>query len=210
MMVRMDLEPRVAIALCEQSHRRLLAAARRVTDGNARQPSRLPGWTVGHVLTHLARNADGHVHRLEGALHGEDVPRYPGGSEQRDREIADGASRTAEELVRDLEGSTRRLEAVWARSDEAGWPNAEMLGDDRFPTTGSPLRRLREVEVHHVDLGLGYEVTDWPDAYVEWDLPAALAGVPRRLAGEKDAHRMLGWLTGRAPTPDGVDLRPWM
>ena len=112
--------------------------------------------------------------------------------------------------MRDLEESARRLEAVWARSEQAGWPNAGMLGHDRFLTTGSPARRLREIEVHHVDLGMGYQATDWPDAYVRWDLPAALTGVPRRLAGEKDAHRLLGWLTGRAPTPDGVELRPWM
>jgi hypothetical protein len=31
----------------------------RLTDADARGPSLLPGWTRGHVLTHLARNADG-------------------------------------------------------------------------------------------------------------------------------------------------------
>ena len=30
-----------------------------LTDDGARGPSRLPGWTRGHVLTHLGRNADG-------------------------------------------------------------------------------------------------------------------------------------------------------
>jgi maleylpyruvate isomerase len=210
MIVRMDIEPNVAIALCRQSHQRLLATAERVDDATVRQPSRLPGWTVGHVLTHLARNADGHWRRLEGALQGRDVPRYLGGAEQRDREIEAGASRSAEELVRDLDKSTQRLEAVWGRSVQAGWPNTEMLGDDHFPTTGSPLRRLREVEVHHVDLGLGYQVTDWPDEYVQWDLPSTLVRVPGRLAGEKDAHRLLGWLTGRTSTTEGIELRPWM
>ncbi len=165
---------------------------------------------MAHVLTHLARNADGHARRLEGALQGKDVPRYAGGSDQRNREIEEGASRTPEELVRDLEESAQRLEAVWARSEHAGWPNAQMMGDDHFPTTGSPLRRLREVEVHHVDLGLGYHVTDWPDAYVQWDLPSTLVRVPGRLLGEKDAHRLLGWLTGRASSPEGVELGPWM
>ncbi len=210
MIIRMELDPGIAIALCQQSHRRLLATAGRVDDATARRPTRLPGWTVGHVLTHLARNADGHARRLEGALQGEDVPRYPGGTVQRDREIDEGSSRTAEELLQDLDESSRRLEAVWARSEEAGWPNAQLLGADRFPTTGSPMRRLREVEVHHVDLGLGYEVTDWPDEYVEWDLPSTLARVPRRLLGEKDAHRLLGWLTGRTATLEGVELGPWM
>lgn len=210
MIVGMDIEPHVAIALCQQSHQRLLATARRVDDATAQQPSRLPGWTVGHVLTHLARNAAGHARRLEGALQGKDVPRYVGGSEQRDGEIEEGASRMAKALVRDLEVSTQHLEAVWERSEQAGWPNAQMLGDDHFPTTGSPLRRLREVEVHHVDLGLGYGVTDWPREYVQWDLPTTLARIPERLVGDEDAHRLLGWLTGRRSTPEGIELRPWM
>jgi maleylpyruvate isomerase len=210
MIVHMDIEPHVAIVLCRQSHQRLLATAGLVDNATARQASGLPGWTVGHVLTHLARNAAGHTRRLQGALQGKDVPRYLGGSEQRDREIEEGASRTAEELVRDLEESTQRLEAVWVRSAQAGWPNAQMLGDDHFPTTGSPLRRFREVEVHHADLGLGYEVTDWPDEYVQWDLPSTLVGVPGRLAGEKDAHRLLGWLIGRTSAPEGIELGPWM
>jgi maleylpyruvate isomerase len=206
----MDIEPDVAIALCQQSHQRLLVTAGGVDDATARRPSRLPGWTIGHVLTHLARNADGHARRLEGALQGKDLPRYPGGTEQRNREIEEGATRTARDLVRDVEESSQRLEAVWERSVQAGWPNAEMLGGDHFQTTGSPLRRLREVEMHHVDLGLGYEVTDWPDVYVEWELPSTLVRVPDRLVGEKDAHRLLGWLTGRTSTPEGVELRPWM
>jgi|SRR5579859_2102061 len=206
----MDIEPDVAIALCRSSHQRVLVTAEGVDDPTARRPSRLPGWTIGHVLTHLARNADGHARRLEGALQGKDLPRYLGGTEQRNREIEEGASRTSQELVRDLEESSQRLEAVWERSVQAGWPNAEMLGGDGFPTTGSPLRRLREVEMHHVDLGLGYEVTDWPDAYVEWELPTTLVRVPDRLVGEKDSHRLLGWLTGRTSTPEGVELRPWM
>ena len=30
-----------------------------LTDEQVRSPFLLPGWSVGHVLTHLARNADG-------------------------------------------------------------------------------------------------------------------------------------------------------
>src|ERR1022692_5071277 len=38
---------------------RLLAAADLLTDPGVREPSLLPGWTRGHVLSHPARNADG-------------------------------------------------------------------------------------------------------------------------------------------------------
>ncbi|MFZ0919576.1 MAG: maleylpyruvate isomerase family mycothiol-dependent enzyme [Candidatus Dormiibacterota bacterium] len=204
------MEPEIAIALCVDAHRRLMATATHVDDATARRPSRLPGWTVAHVVTHLARNADGHARRLEGALRGAEVPRYPGGSQQRDREIEAGAQRSANELVHDLEESATRLEQVWTLSNQAGWPNAQLLAADTFPTTGSPVRRLREVEVHHVDLGLGYEATDWPAEYVRWELPMALARVPDRLTRPEDAQRLLAWLTGRASSIDGIELRPWM
>jgi maleylpyruvate isomerase len=32
-----------------------------LTDDQARAPSLLPGWSVGHVLTHIARNGDSYV-----------------------------------------------------------------------------------------------------------------------------------------------------
>ena len=53
------------IAGAEGAHARLLALLRDragALDGGA--PSRLPDWTVGHVLTHLARNADSIVRVL--------------------------------------------------------------------------------------------------------------------------------------------------
>ena len=44
------------------------------TDSWARQPSLLPGWTRGHVLSHLARNADAMVRTLAGTARGEQHP----------------------------------------------------------------------------------------------------------------------------------------
>jgi uncharacterized damage-inducible protein DinB len=37
---------------------RVLATATTLSDAEAREPSLLPGWSRGHVLTHIARNAD--------------------------------------------------------------------------------------------------------------------------------------------------------
>ena len=207
---RVEPEPSLAIGLSKTAHRRLFATAARIDDETARRPSRLPGWTVGHVLTHLARNADGHGRRLEGALEGRDVPRYPGGDDQRDGDIEAGAGRPARQLIRDLTESAQRLEQVWTRCERAGWPNAELRAGDRFPTTRSPLARLREVEVHHVDLGLGYQPADWPDEYVDWELGASLARLPERLTDPDDARRFLAWLIGRSDWPAGLRLEPWL
>jgi len=41
------------------------------SDSEARQPSPLAGWTVGHLLTHLARNADAHSGQFDAAAHGQ-------------------------------------------------------------------------------------------------------------------------------------------
>jgi maleylpyruvate isomerase len=206
----MEADTSIVIAECRASHQRLLATVATIDDDQIRRPSQLPGWTIGHVLTHLARNADGHARRLEGALKGEEVPRYAGGTEQRNRDIEQGAERSAAELIDDLTSSARRLEDTWARSEQAGWPNAHLQATDRWPTTGSPLRRLREVEMHHVDLGLGYLPTDWPDAYVDWEFPKVLERLPRLLVEPEDARRLLAWLTGRSDFPTDLRLRPWM
>jgi maleylpyruvate isomerase len=205
-----DMSPDQAIELCKASHQRFLATAEKLTDETAKRPSLLPGWTVGYVLTHVARNADGHARRLEGALEGREVARYPGGPKQREDEIEKGATRPAAELKKDVAGSIERLEAVWDRSVAAGWPNSNLLAGDKFSTSGSPVRRLREVEVHHVDLNLGYTPADWPDEYLQWELPRALDGLAERIEQPDHAKRLLAWLIGRAKTPGDVTLRPWL
>src|SRR3954471_17344691 len=80
-------------------------------DATARRPSLLPGWTVGHVVTHIARNADSVVRRLAGAVGGRLVPQYPGGLDGRTREIEDGAGRSAAELLADLVRSDDAVDA---------------------------------------------------------------------------------------------------
>lgn len=202
-------EPAAAIELCLVAHARLFSTVERITSEQGRSPSGLPGWTIAHVLTHLARNADGHVRRLEGALHGQDVLRYPGGPAQRDGDIAEGARRPAADVVADLDGAQRRLEQAWHRSAAADWPHSELRGDDHWTTTASPVRRLREVEMHHVDLGMGYEPSDWPEAYIAWELPMLLATVPSRVRSTEDTRHLLKWLSGRGSAPSAVTLCPW-
>lgn len=209
MPVDLEADPVRAIGLCRTAHARRIAAVAEVTDELVWSPSRLPGWTIGHVLTHLARNADGHSRRLDGALRGEDVPRYPGGPAQRSSEIDAGAPRPAAEIVADLVTSQDRLELAWAASTAAGWPYPQLRGDDHWPVTASPARPVREVEMHHVDLGLGYEPSDWPADYVAWELPVLLATVPSRLRQSTDARDLVVWLSGRGPVPAAIQLDPW-
>ena len=88
---------------------------------DARGACRLPGWTRGHVLTHLARNADGQRHLVEGVLVDEVRDQYPGGDEQRRRDIEAGAGRPIAELLADLVASQRALVDAWSQVPDGAW-----------------------------------------------------------------------------------------
>lgn len=174
-------------------------------DGSA--PSRLPGWTVGHVLTHLARNADSITAALEASGRGDVVERYADGVAGRTAAIEKGARRPPGELVDDVRRSIRRLERTW--SDHPAWDGRtiETHGQE-LPVWALPGLRWREVEVHRVDLGLGYEPEDWPAHYLRVDLralemqwrarrPMGLTGLPAAALAAPPPTR-LAWLLGRA------------
>ncbi len=183
---------------CRRSHRVLLDRIDGLTDEQARSASQLPDWTVGHVLTHLARNADSVVRRLEGAARGEIVDQYPGGYAGRASEIAVGAGRSAAALVADVQASAARLEDGCATLPADAWdrPTRDVSGAERQANT-LMLTRWREVEVHHADLGLGYTPADWPDELVAAWLPRELD----RLLKRADPKQLLAWVVGRGEAP---------
>ena len=80
---------------CRESHADLIDTLTGLDNLDPTRPSRLPGWSVGHVLTHLARNADSHVDMLDGRT------QYPS-VEQRNTDIDTGASRDADTLIADV------------------------------------------------------------------------------------------------------------
>ena len=101
---------------CQAAHSRLAAAIDDLPDAVVRQPSLLPDWTVGHVLTHLARNAEAMVRRIEAATRGELIDQYPGGARGRAAEIEAGADRPAHELITDVRNWAQRLDRCKAVS----------------------------------------------------------------------------------------------
>ena len=194
------------VAGCAKAHQLLLAALDALTDEQARQPSLLPGWSVAHVVTHLARNADSHVLMLEAAERGDVADQYPGGIAQRSEEIAVGSGRSAAELTNDARTSIWRLEGVWANLSQ-GWlgTGRSLLG--LVDASDLPFRRWREVTLHHADLGLDYSWADWPSDYVRIELarmtaswssrqPMGLTALPAAALRRPPVER-LAWLTGR-------------
>jgi maleylpyruvate isomerase len=178
-------------------------------DGAA--PSRLPAWTVGHVLTHLARNADSMVRVFAAAERGETIDRYEGGVDRRNAEIEQGAGRLAAELVRDVRATIWQLEQTWSTQTRWDGRSREAQGHE-IPVTDLPFMRWREVEVHRADLGIGYEPSDWPAEYVRLDLrslemrwnarrPMGMTGLPQA-ALDAPPHQRLAWLLGRTSIGD--------
>lgn len=190
------------------AHRRLIDDISNLTDEQARSDSLLPNWSVGHVLTHVARNADSFTRMMSAAANGDVVTQYDGGHERRSRDIEAGAGRPAAELVADVADSAARLEAVWkAMTPEAWAGHGVNAAGGTWPCEAMPFHRWREVIVHHVDAGLGVTAADWPADYVDRELAISLRLLPERL---DDAARpaLLAWLLGRDDQPR-LDLAPW-
>ena len=196
-----------------RAHDELVRRLAQVGDDVVSRPSRLPGWSIGHVLCHIARNGESVARRLEAAGRAELVDQYPGGAEGRAAAIEAGAARPTGDQVADIVAVGERTEGAIAVLTDEAWDQVTRAVDGTLrPARTLPAARWREIEVHHVDLGLGYEPGDWPTAFVERALPDALASVGRRLPGLDDVapSHLLGWAYGRSVPPAGLpDLLPY-
>ncbi|MFC9296210.1 maleylpyruvate isomerase family mycothiol-dependent enzyme [Streptomyces sp. NPDC057011] len=194
---------------------RLLTAVAKLDDAALTEQSHLPGWTRGHILAHLARNADALVNVLEGR------PMYESAS-ARDADIERDSGRPLEEHLADLRDSGARFLATaepaqdWSRT-------VELRNGVTDLASNVPFRRWVEVALHHVDLNIGYELADLPDEFTDREItfladrwsgrpevpPVTLKtyhddrvwhtggpeGTPVILVGPPD--ELLGWLAGR-------------
>jgi maleylpyruvate isomerase len=149
-----------------EATRRLVRTVDGMADGDYTEPSLLPDWTRGHVVAHLALNAEGLAGALRGLTEGRSVPMYAS-QEARDADIA--ALGTADpETIRGrlLGGVTDFTDAVAAVPEEAWDVSLDRTpGQRAFRARSVPLMRHREVEIHHADLGLAYTSADWPAAF---------------------------------------------
>lgn len=212
---------------------RVAATAAALSEEQMREPSLLPGWSRGHVLTHIARNADGLGNLLTWARTGTETPQYAS-SQARDEAIEAGAGRPAAELVEDVVASSAAFVAAARELSDEQW-TAEVRGmrGPPHPAWYTLQRRLTEVEIHHVDLAGGYTAADWPDWFLatmtyevigqmsanpdapsavltdttsgrQYLLPPAGPGADTAaLAISGPGHELLAWLLGRG---DGAGL----
>lgn len=199
---------------CAEAHDRLLQTVGALTDSDVRRDSLLPGWTVGHVLNHLRRNAEGFTAMARAAARGDVGDQYTSADGRR-QGIEDGADAPAAELIDLLRRAIAALDDGFAALNPEQWAigrGRTLRGE--IPINELPWRRWREVDVHHADLGLGYTYDDWPDAFVRRELPGFVTiWKSRRPMGLTELptevlaltpQRRLAWMLGRLDV-DGVE-----
>lgn len=139
----------------------LLRTARSLDD--VRAPSLCEGWSRGHVLTHVARNADGLAALVRSAVDGSGETMYASPT-SRDADIDAGAGRPLDEQVADVARTAGGLAGELPR---LGPEHAEVRlertpGQFVVKAKNIPFMRLRELVFHHVDLlgGFGFGDVD--------------------------------------------------
>lgn len=213
------MHPREILDEVSRSGARLAGTLAVLSDDDVRAHSALPGWTRGHVVTHVARAVDAYLWLLAVARTGAE-PHPRSDADALARAVEDGAARPAAELAADLRTGLGRLAERAAAMPAEGWDTlVTALAGWRHPAWYTLYRCWRELETHHVDLDAGYRTADWPAGYVTWALDDTLAALsargfpvgrvratdlgrswtpsPTGPAVEGPGHQLLGWLSGR-------------
>ncbi|MCC3772400.1 maleylpyruvate isomerase family mycothiol-dependent enzyme, partial [Streptomyces sp. UNOC14_S4] len=212
------------LASVREATDRLFTGVGKLDNSAVSGASRLPGWTRGHLLSHLARNADALVNVLRG------LPMYAG-AEARDADIEAGAARPLDIQLADLRDSHARFLAATEEDPGADWSRIVTMRNGVTDAAANvPFRRLVELELHHVDLNIGYELEDLPEEFtgrqIAWlaqrfsghnGLPpvtvTAADGRQWHTGGTEGravtvtgpAPALLGWLAGRGDKGAGLD-----
>ncbi|MGW4273478.1 maleylpyruvate isomerase N-terminal domain-containing protein [Streptomyces seoulensis] len=235
-----ELDPTPAVFReLDRAAERLLTAAAPLSDAAVTGPSRLPGWTRAHVLSHLAAQAPALERLLTWARTGVRNDQYADRA-ARDAEIEAGSLLPAAALVARVRESARSWQRAVETLPGPAW-DATIV-----PFTGercTPRRilviRLRELVLHLVDLDVGHEMAGIPATardivladvigyYAEAGKTPAFtlsdaAGVElARFAGggpvvSGERAELLAWLSGRGDgalldAPGGLPaLPPWI
>lgn len=167
--------PHAVLDRVAEATERLLRTAKNLADADLPEPSLLPGWTRGHVLAHLARNADSLVNLLLWARTGIETPQYAS-QLLRDHDIEAGSTRPLAEQITDLETSAARFATLAGTLPDDAWhARVRTRGGREIPASAIPWMRLQEVEIHHVDVAAAYTPADWPAPFLTDLLPAVAA-----------------------------------
>lgn len=154
--------PKDAVAWARDGAAHLRGLTTRMGDDAFGAASALPGWTRAHVLTHVARNADGLLNLLTWARTGVETPMYPSDA-ARDGAIEDGARRSPGEIRDDVLATSDRLADTVRELPQKAWKaTVRNRQGQPMPVAVVPWLRAREMWIHAVDLDVGASFADLP------------------------------------------------
>jgi maleylpyruvate isomerase len=211
--------PTVTLETITEAHQCLNEFVSSLSDEQLRSPSRLPGWTVGHVVAHVALNARAFERAARSAMASSPSTMYDS-VDSRNADIERHSTLTTTEATLLVSAACAAMEAVWGElftGVDSGTFPASILDTQTATASGHPefeinqimLRRLREVEVHSIDCGIRTRSIDsWSSSFVDADIVSQFATVPRRtstpvhVVDEQSAH----YATPGAETASAVHL----
>jgi maleylpyruvate isomerase len=196
------MRPDEVIEACHNADRSFVAAVASLSDGELSSPSLLPGYSRRDVVAHVINKNEAHVRLFGGPLVGEVRHLHPDGYDP-DRSAHAGALRVTSDLRAALERSFGELEDAWDALDDDMWDAHGIMTAGPRTMNEIVSHHLRNVEVHHVDLDVGYGPADWPECFVEPELVKRMRLLPDRV----NHSDLLAWLLGRASAPKLTE--PW-
>lgn len=205
------------------------------SDADVTAPSKLPGWSRGHVLAHICGIANAMARQLEYASRGASIELYDGGTDGRNRAIEMAAGHKAAEHRADVEASLERALRAFGAVEGEGWKTPITYRGGVVFDGGLAL--WRELTIHACDLGAGRGPETWSRPFCEhlFDFLAARVpegklfvlqplGLPATSLGTAGGESIVingmltdiaAWLAGREPSlgslrataaADGVEL----
>jgi len=178
----------------------------------------LPGWSRAHVATHLAHHGLALAGMATSIAQNHEPVTWR--TMQTDADLNAGACRRALELQEALDQSSAALMDAFDAMDDTAWAVPIITSQGSLPASVLIVDRLNQVLIHHVDLNLGFDLTDIsPDLtrmLVQWNLfrttPryaqieltivadegfSASVGEGKAVTVRGNETNILGWLTGR-------------
>ncbi|WP_256069554.1 MULTISPECIES: maleylpyruvate isomerase family mycothiol-dependent enzyme [unclassified Streptomyces] len=184
-----------------------------LTDEAVREPSALPGWTRGHVLSHIEGVGLALARQARYAPRGRLIDVYDGGRPARDAAIEAGHRRDAAALRAALTDALDEVEASWSAVGPDDWQRPVRYRDGVLLDAG--LAWWRELEIHTADTLLGPGVSDWSQPFCAHLVDFLAARLPIGVALTLTASDgPWTWTLGRG-TPLAVrgrstDLAAWL
>jgi len=139
----------------------------------------LPGWSRRHLVAHVGYNAAALCRLMDWAATDVETPMYVS-IEQRNREIADGATLSPAALRNLFDHTVARLGERWRHLPASAWSAQVRTAQGRLvPASETAWMRTREVWTHAVDLANGGRFADFPAVVLD-SLLADIVGMWRQ------------------------------